>query len=452
MFEPEKLTAPAELIPIDSIIIPPTRRPPRDVGALVASVATIGLVHPITVTTEMRLVAGRRRVEAHRVLGLKEILARVMTLDAVDAEILEIDENFVRANLTVLERCQQRARRKALYEARYPHTRHGGAPGRPGGGKVGAKDEIISSFASESAIQANVSPRTIQHEVFIATELAEDVCDIIRETPIADSKNDLLKLARLEPEHQRRVAEKLAAGEAKHVQDVIFAEAKEKVAAESQHYPEAALIRQADALAFLESLQPASADLLLTDPPYRTHVDDIMAFVERWVPLALSRVKSTGRAYICTGAYPEELHAYLQVLAGLDELRLGNVLVWTYRNTLGPSPKDDYNLNWQAIFHLRGRDAPPLDCPLLVEKFAVQDIRAPDGRHGDRHYTWQKPDELAERLVRHSTAAGALVVDPFAGSGTFLLAAARLGRRALGCDQSEEALRIAVERGCRREA
>ncbi len=73
------------------------------------------------------------------------------------------------------------------------------------------------------------------------------------------------------------------------------------------------------------------------------------------------------------------------------------------------------------------------------------------GRHGDRHYTWQKSDELAERLVRHSTAAGALVVDPFAGSGTFLLAAARLGRRAIGCDQSEEALRIVMERGCRRE-
>jgi DNA modification methylase len=53
-------------------------------------------------------------------------------------------------------------------------------------------------------------------------------------------------------------------------------------------------------------------------------------------------------------------------------------------------------------------------------------------------------------LVRHSTAAGALVVDPFAGSGTFLLAAARLGRRALGCDSSEDALRIAIARGCRR--
>ncbi len=58
MSDQEGLTGSVQLIPIDSIIISPTRRPPRNVEALVASVATIGLVQPITVTTEMRLVAG----------------------------------------------------------------------------------------------------------------------------------------------------------------------------------------------------------------------------------------------------------------------------------------------------------------------------------------------------------------------------------------------------------
>ena len=143
------------------------------------------------------------------------------------------------------------------------------------------------------------------------------------------------------------------------------------------------------------------------------------------------------------------------MLAGIEELTLANVMVWHYRNTMGPAPKRDYKRTWQAILHLRGRDAAALDCPVLTELEDVQDINAPDGRHGDRHYTWQntrqKPDELAERLVRHCTAAaGALVVDPFAGSGSFLLAAARLGRRALGCDSSEETLRIAITRGCGR--
>lgn len=192
-------------------------------------------------------------------------------------------------------------------------------------------------------------------------------------------------------------------------------------------------------------------DLLLTDPPYMTDVEDIEAFAIDWLVPALGKVKSTGRAYVFIGAYPQELAAYLNVGndPNLHDLILADVLVWTYRNTLGPSPKYDYKLNWQAALYFRGPDAPPLDCPIMNEQFSVQDINAPDGRLANRYHAWQKPDELAERLVRHSTKPGDLVLDPFAGTGTFILAAQRLGRIGRGCDQSVEMLAIAESRGCR---
>ena len=44
------------------------------------------------------------------------------------------------------------------------------------------------------------------------------------------------------------------------------------------------------------------------------------------------------------------------------------------------------------------------------------------------------PVELARRLVRYYSFAGDLVLDPFAGSGTTLLAAWQLDRMYLGCD------------------
>lgn len=194
---------------------------------------------------------------------------------------------------------------------------------------------------------------------------------------------------------------------------------------------------------WLSAQEPA--DLLFTDPPYSTDVDNVWTFAHTWLPAALDKVKRTGRAYVCIGAYPDELAAYLA--APHQHMTLANVLVWTYRNTLGPSPKHDYKLNWQAILYFRGPDAPPLDCPIMTEQFTVQDINAPDGRLGDRYHTWQKPDELAERLIRHSTQPGATVIDPFCGTGTFLLAAARLGRCATGCDLSAEMLAIAEQRG-----
>jgi DNA modification methylase len=124
------------------------------------------------------------------------------------------------------------------------------------------------------------------------------------------------------------------------------------------------------------------------------------------------------------------------------------ILVWTYRNTMGPATKDRYKLNWQAILYYIKPEAPSLNCDSLNELFSVQDINAPDGRQGDRFHEWQKPLELAERIIRHSTKPSDKVIDPFCCTGSFLLAAASLGRIASGCDISKANLAIALKRGC----
>jgi len=58
--------------------------------------------------------------------------------------------------------------------------------------------------------------------------------------------------------------------------------------------------------------------------------------------------------------------------------------------------------------------------------------------HRDRtslyHHPTQKALELAERAIRNSSRVGDIVFDPFLGSGTTLIAAARLGRRCSGIE------------------
>jgi site-specific DNA-methyltransferase (adenine-specific) len=61
-------------------------------------------------------------------------------------------------------------------------------------------------------------------------------------------------------------------------------------------------------------------------------------------------------------------------------------------------------------------------------------------------YPTQKPLLLLERIIRLSSNPGELVLDPFCGSGTTLVAAALLGRRALGIDVSEDAIQLASNR------
>jgi DNA modification methylase len=54
--------------------------------------------------------------------------------------------------------------------------------------------------------------------------------------------------------------------------------------------------------------------------------------------------------------------------------------------------------------------------------------------------------ELARRAIRLSTWPDEVVLDPFAGSGTTLLAARQLGRRAIGVERSERYCELAVTR------
>lgn len=198
------------------VVVPSGRRQLRGVDSLAASIAEVGLLNPITVTPDSRLIAGYHRLKACQSLGWAEIPAVVLSVSEVDAAMAELDENMFRANLTVLERAECLKRRKELYEAKHPETRRGGLPGKPGGGKV-AKSESIASFASDAASKTGSSGRTIQQEVQIAERLHPDVKATIRDHALADSKVELLRLARMEPDKQRKVVAVVTSGKAKGV-------------------------------------------------------------------------------------------------------------------------------------------------------------------------------------------------------------------------------------------
>ena len=60
--------------------------------------------------------------------------------------------------------------------------------------------------------------------------------------------------------------------------------------------------------------------------------------------------------------------------------------------------------------------------------------------------TIQKPEQLIERLVKASSAAGDLVLDPFAGVGTCPVVCRKLGRHFIGFEQNAEFMKIANQR------
>ncbi len=58
----------------------------------------------------------------------------------------------------------------------------------------------------------------------------------------------------------------------------------------------------------------------------------------------------------------------------------------------------------------------------------------------------QKPIQLMRKLIQEFVPAGAVIFDPFSGSGSTLAAARDLGYQAVGCEVSEKWCSVSVER------
>jgi len=275
------------------------------------------------------------------------------------------------------------------------------------------------------------------------------------------SHDTIAKVKKIKKEATDDVKEKLRSGEIsvdKAYKDIKKKENQTKIAERKTEFAEKLasavadnppVITISDYNDYLLTISDSSVDLLFTDPPYSTDVDDIEAFAEKWLPQALAKVKDTGRAFICIGAYPKEIHAYFNVLLNQNKFIVDNSLIWVYKNTLGVTPKMKYNLNYQVIIHLYSKNSRALNTDVTGEMFSVQEFNAPDGRLGDRFHTWQKPLELAQRLINHTTVKGETVLDIFACTGTFLIAAAKMGRTAIGCEINPEHAEIAKSMGCK---
>ena len=194
-------------IKISEIKINPGRRDTqqRNVEELARSIAAVGLMNPITVTQDNTLIAGLHRLEAVKLLGWTEIECTVSDADGLQAELAEIDENFVRAGLSHRELGDLLLRRKELYEAIHPETRQGMRNGQT------AKNENFSlldtkSFSQDTAEKLGVSKRTVEQLVQTAANLTPEAKKIIKEADTKITKGAALKISRLPPDQQEEAA------------------------------------------------------------------------------------------------------------------------------------------------------------------------------------------------------------------------------------------------------
>lgn len=209
-------------------------------------------------------------------------------------------------------------------------------------------------------------------------------------------------------------------------------------------------LSDSDAVSWLRSLPDASVDLVVTDPPYES-LEKHRA-VGTTTRLKHSKSSSNDWFEIFGNERFEELfaevyrvlkkdrHFYLfcdaetmfvaKPIAEAAGFKFWKPLVWD-KVTIGMG------------YHYRAR----YEFVLFFEKgkrrlndLGVADIlTAKRIRSG---YPTEKPVEIAQTLIRQSTVADELVIDPFAGSGSTGLAALTLGRHFAGNDIGDEARKV----------
>jgi len=248
----------------------------------------------------------------------------------------------------------------------------------------------------------------------------------------------------------------------------------------------------ADAAELLAALPDGSVDLVVTDPPYAIgkadwdefeSLDAYVDWCDGWLAEVARVLAPHGSAYVC---------GFSEILADVKARSARRFagcrwLVWYYRNKANLGR--DWGRSHESILHLRASREVRIDCDAVRIPYnghttrypeRVQAVNSQYGKGGagkePRRDRWQpnplgakprdvleipvicngmaektahatqKPEALIERLVLASSAPGQLVVDPFVGSGTTAVVAARLGRRWIAGDADPAHVGIARDR------
>jgi len=255
-------------------------------------------------------------------------------------------------------------------------------------------------------------------------------------------------------------------------------------------------VYQGDCVSLLAQVGAGSVDLVFADPPFNIGYEydmyedrrsrmEYLDWSRAWMSGVFKVLKPSGTFWLAIG---DEYAAELKLIAQ-DEIGFAcrSWVIWYY--TFGVNCVRAFSRSHTHLFHFvkdpdhyTFNSENPAVRVLSARQLVYKDNRAnPKGRLPDNtwilrpqdappggfapmHDTWyfarvagtfkeregfhgcQMPEQLLGRIIRLSSDPQQLVLDPFAGSGTTLVVAKKLGRRWLGMELSNEYVKRVRER------
>ena len=403
-----------ESIPLSSIIVQDRARTELgEIGALATSIQQHGLLQPLVLDTANVLQCGARRLAALKLLGWTEApVRRLSDLTPIEQLEIELDENTRRKDFTWQEDLQLRCKLSKHYA------------------------------------DVGLSPVQIAERFQIGTNYLLSLLSLHK---LAQAQPELLELNSIGQaliSASRIYQNKLRAIEVKALYggatlNTPIATPTTVTQTHTPNYPHADIsqtpyqIVRGDNRIVLKNIPNESVDMVLTDPPFgvdynywEATLDDstknIFTSILPPVLTEIARVLKPGaHAYFI---YPMLHHVKFVELVAKTGLRLHFVpLIWDKQS--GPPQRECYGLDYEPI--LLAYKPPTMR---TLQHVANTMLRFPNLR-GERQHPTQRPLPLLKHLIELATIPGELVLDPFAGSGSSLIAALQLGRHAIAIEQ-----------------
>lgn len=394
----------------------------REFLDLVESIRTDGLDVPIWLHRDGRIIDGRNRYMACREVGIEPA---TQTYEGDDSSLVPF---VLRLNL---HRRHLNESQRAMVASRVANLSRGGdrksadqtenLPFDPGPVPAPA---VTNAQAAELL---NVSEKTVRFARKVQERAVPELTALVESGSVAVSTAAVI--AEVEPERQREV---IAVDDEKEIirraNEIKRAkreqrreewEEKRRAAREAgSAASDAPEIRRGDFATVLADIPPGSVDLILTDPPYG---DDALPSYAKLAEFAADKLKPGGSLVCYTGQ---------SILPGVLDT-LGKYLRYWWTLSLEHAaggqqlPGKWVFVEWKPVVwfvkdHREGRS------------YVADRVR---GTRPDKdQHEWAQGVEEVVYLVESLTDIGGVVVDPFAGSGSFGRAALKLGRRFVGAD------------------
>jgi DNA modification methylase len=201
-----------------------------------------------------------------------------------------------------------------------------------------------------------------------------------------------------------------------------------------------------------------SIDLVLTDPPYNFESLGGGFYGVNWHNAAaeprtyINRLKEIN----CVDFIPEKMLSILPCLYGYffcNKFLILNYLSFANENNLLydllimhktnpiPAKHSHYLHDIEYIVMMR-----PKASPFFCKDYSLMSKVYTTSCGGDKLHPAEKPTGLMRKFIEVSCPVNGTVLDPFMGSGTTLVAAKQLGRKAIGIELEEKYIEIAIRR------